>query len=134
MDKVIQTLDQLTTMCYMTGSIDLETRIQHVDGMITACVHVPADSIWFDGHFPEIAILPGVAQLAIVVRLLGEALGKKVRIRGANRVRFKQAIMPAESIEVQIRPKENDTLSYGFRLLKGQELVCSGFITVAAEP
>jgi len=121
-------------MCYTTRSIDIETNIQHVDDMITACVHVPADSIWFDGHFPEVAILPGVAQLAIIARLLEEALGKKVRVRGVSRVRFKQAIMPSESIEVQIRPKENDTLSYGFRLLKGQELVCSGFITVAAEP
>jgi 3-hydroxyacyl-[acyl-carrier-protein] dehydratase len=121
-------------MCYTTRSIDIETKIQHADDIITACVHVPADSIWFDGHFPEMAILPGIAQLAIVVRLLDEALGKKVQVRGVSRVRFKQAIMPSESIEVQIRPKENDALSYGFRLLKGQELVCSGFITVAAEP
>jgi len=120
-------------MCYTTKSIDLETKIQYVDGMITACVQVPADSIWFNGHFPEIAVLPGVAQLAMVVRILGEALGKKVRIRGVSRVRFRQAIMPAESIEVQIKPKDNNTLSYNFRLSKGQELACSGLITVAAE-
>ena len=121
-------------MCYTTKSADLKSKIQLVDGVITACVQVPADSIWFDGHFPEIAVLPGVAQLAIVAGVLGEALGKQVRIREVSRARFKQAILPGDAIEVQIRPKENDTRSYGFRLLKGQELACSGFITVAAEP
>jgi 3-hydroxyacyl-[acyl-carrier-protein] dehydratase len=133
MNKVRQTLDQSNTMCYTSKSVDRETKIKRVDGMITACVQVPADSIWFDGHFPEIAVLPGVAQLAIIAEVLGEALETQVRIRGVNRVRFKQAIMPGESIDVQITPKENDTLSYGFRLFKAQELACSGFITVAAE-
>jgi 3-hydroxyacyl-[acyl-carrier-protein] dehydratase len=134
MYKVIQTLDQSDTMCYMSRFVDLESKIQNVDGTITACVKVPGDSIWFDGHFPEIAVLPGVAQLFIVAEVLGEAIERQVRIRGVNRVRFKQAIMPGELIEVQIRPKENDTLNYGFRLFKCQELACSGFITLASEP
>jgi hypothetical protein len=32
---------------------------------------------------------------------------------------------------VRITPKESDSRSYGFRLLKEQELVCSGWLTVA---
>ncbi len=119
-------------MCYTTKSYGIQKGIEQIDGMFKTRVQVPADSIWFDGHFPEIAILPGVAQLDIVVKVLSIALEMPVRVKAVNRVRFKQAIMPGESIEVQIRPKDNDAHNYGFRLLKQQDLVCSGLIALAA--
>lgn len=120
-------------MCYTTKSIDYVTGIRNVDGMITARIRVPADAVWFDGHFPGAALLPGVAQLAIIVNVLSKFLEKPIRVTNVSRVRFKQAIMPAELIDVQITPKENDLLSCAFRLLKGNELACSGFLKVAAE-
>jgi 3-hydroxyacyl-[acyl-carrier-protein] dehydratase len=128
----IQILDQLHAMCYRTISIDRVTTARLVDGTIKARVRVPADSIWFDGHFPGAALLPGVAQLAIVAAILEEALGTRVRITDVSRVRFKTAIMPDQTMEVQITSKESDPRTYGFRLLKGQELACSGFLKVAA--
>ncbi len=118
-------------MCYTTKSIDLIDRIRHVDGTITARARVPADAVWFDGHFPGIAVLPGVAQLAIVVDVLSRVSKKPVQVTNVSRVRFKQAIMPAELIDVQITPKQNDLQTCGFRLLKGGELACSGFLKVA---
>ena len=125
---MIQTLDQSNTMCYRTISID---KVRDIDGAISAQVRVPADSIWFDGHFPGTAVLPGVAQLAIVVAVLEGVLGTRLRVTEVSRVRFKLAILPAQTMEVRITPKENDPETYGFRLLKGQELACSGFLKVA---
>ena len=119
-------------MCYTTKSIDHITQIQQVDGTITAQIQVPADSIWFDGHFPEIAVLPGVAQLAVVADVLGKFLAKPVRVTNVSRVRFKQAIGPSELIDVQVTPKDNDFLNCSFRLMKAGELVCSGFLKVTA--
>ena len=98
------------------------------DGTITARVTVPADSVWFEGHFPGAPVLPGIAQLAMVVQILCEVLKKPVSVTDVSRVRFKQAIMPAEPVEVQITPRENDRLACGFRLLKASELACSGFL------
>lgn len=118
-------------MCYMTMFAELKSDIRKVDGVIMAQVEVPADSIWFDGHFPGQAILPGVAQLAMVVEILCDALNKTVCINDVRRVRFKQAIMPAERITVEITPKENKPLACGFRLTKGAELACSGFINLS---
>jgi 3-hydroxyacyl-[acyl-carrier-protein] dehydratase len=118
-------------MCYMFKFADLKSDIRNVDGIITAQVEVPADSIWFDGHFPGEAILPGVAQLAMVVEILCDALHKTVCVDDVRRVRFKQAIMPAERITVELTPKENKPLAYGFRLMKGAKLACSGFINLS---
>lgn len=110
---------------------NLKSGIRHVDGMITAQVEVPADSKWFDGHFPGDAILPGVAQLAMVVEILSDAINKKVCADDVRRVRFKQAIRPAERITVEITPKDNKPLECGFRLMKGTEMACSGFIKLS---
>ncbi len=117
-------------MCYMTKFVDLKSDIREADGVITAQVEVPTKSVWFDGHFPDQAILPGVAQLAMIVEILSDTLDKKVYATDVSRVRFKQAIMPAERIEVQITSKKNAMDSYGFRLLNGDELACSGFLKI----
>jgi 3-hydroxymyristoyl/3-hydroxydecanoyl-(acyl carrier protein) dehydratase len=133
MGKVVQSLDQSKTMCYTTPSVDHQSVLRHADDMITARAQVPAASIWFDGHFPEAAVLPGVAQLAIVVEVLNSVLDKPVRVTEVSRVRFKQAVRPEESIEVQISPKQNDHSVYDFRLLKGNEVACSGCLKVVAK-
>lgn len=118
-------------MCYMSKFIDNGSVIYKDDGMVTAHVRVPADAVWFDGHFPGEPLLPGVAQLAMVVEILSQAVKKQVCATEVSRVRFKMAIKPGDPIEVQITPKGNNTPSWGFRLLKGQELACSGFLSVA---
>jgi 3-hydroxyacyl-[acyl-carrier-protein] dehydratase len=118
-------------MCYRSYSIDPVSKARMIDGAITAKVRVPAGSLWFDGHFPEIAVLPGVAQLAIVAGVLEEALEARVRVTDVSRVRFKAAVLPDQVLEVRIVPKEVDSRTYGFRLLKEQELVCSGWLAVA---
>lgn len=102
------------------------------DRAITAEAQVPADCVWFDGHFPNMPILPGVAQLTLVADLLNRALERSVVIRSVSRVRFKQMIRPADTITVSLSPKQKDAATYGFRLSNGSELVCSGAITIAA--
>jgi 3-hydroxyacyl-[acyl-carrier-protein] dehydratase len=119
-------------MCYMTNSIDPKSKARMIDGTIAAQVRVPAGAIWFDGHFPGFAVLPGVAQLAIVASVLEEALEIRVRVTDVSRVRFKLAVLPDQTLEVRITPKESDPRAYQFRLLKEQELVCSGMLRVAA--
>jgi 3-hydroxyacyl-[acyl-carrier-protein] dehydratase len=118
-------------MCYMTKFIDQKLDIREVEGLITAQVAVPADAIWFDGHFPGEPVLPGIAQLAMVVQILGQKLNKPVSVIAVSRVRFRLAISPAEPIEVQITPRASDPLACGFRLMKGSELACSGFLNLA---
>jgi 3-hydroxymyristoyl/3-hydroxydecanoyl-(acyl carrier protein) dehydratase len=118
-------------MCYITKFIDRKSDIYKDDCTVSAHVAVPADSVWFDGHFPGEALLPGVAQLAIVVEILGEVLEKPMCVTDVSRVRFKLAIKPGERIDVQITSKGNNTPAWGFRLFKGSELACNGFLSLA---
>jgi 3-hydroxyacyl-[acyl-carrier-protein] dehydratase len=97
--------------------------------MMTKQVKVPLDSIWFDGHFPNDPILPGVAQLALVLDLLKETIGQPISATEVSRVRFKQAIRPDEEITIEVSPKA-EPLSFGFRILSGTEQACSGNVRI----
>ena len=119
-------------MCYRSYSIDPNSKARLIDGAIVAQVRVPSGDLWFDGHFPGFAVLPGVAQLAIVAGILEEALETRIRVADVSRVRFKTAVLPDQVLEVRITPKESDSRTYGFRMLKDQELVCSGWLRVRA--
>ncbi|MFZ7125810.1 MAG: hypothetical protein ACOWWM_06610 [Desulfobacterales bacterium] len=94
-------------------------------------VHLPEDSLWFDGHFPEEPLLPGVAQLVVATEVLEKTLGRKLAVGGFRRVRFRQAVRPGESIHVEVTPVRPDGLTYGFRIYKSKELSCSGVLHIA---
>ena len=120
-------------MWYRSRFTDRISELQRDNGTVTASVEVPSESVWFDGHFPDAPLLPGVAQLAMVVDILSAALGKPVTVADASRVRFKAAIKPGERIKVEVAPKERNALSWGLRLLKGSEVACSVSLSLADE-
>jgi 3-hydroxymyristoyl/3-hydroxydecanoyl-(acyl carrier protein) dehydratase len=99
--------------------------------VITAKVRVPTDCVWFDGHFPSKPILPGVAQLMLVMDILKQALDPAITVDGVSRVRFKQMILPEDVIDVNISPTVKKDSTYGFRLSTGTDLACSGSIKIA---
>ena len=49
------------------------TQLSCTADRITASACVPADSVWYAGHFPGNPILPGIAILALVEEAIIEA-------------------------------------------------------------
>lgn len=99
-------------------------------GEVSASVAMAADSQWFSGHFPGEPVLPGIAQLGIVLDALTQTSRGKLRIAGFSRVRFKQLIRPDDPLEVVISPLETEPGAYSFRLTTGKHLACSGVVKV----
>ncbi|WP_373499771.1 phosphopantetheine-binding protein [Desulfococcus sp.] len=98
------------------------------EGGWRARVRVEADSPWFSGHFPEDPILPGIAQLAMVLETLRFAFGA-VRITGVRRVRFKRVIRPGDSLEIRIQPNPGG-VAHAFQIQVGEDIAASGMMTV----
>ena len=98
---------------------------------ITATREMPAGSIWFDGHFPGNPILPGIAQLAMVVGVLEEALKRKVAVTRVSRIRFKTTIHPGEKVTIGIRSKPGDPMTYSFQISNSTEQAAGGNLTIA---
>ena len=98
------------------------------DNEITAEVNFPGESPWFDGHFPQEPILPGIAQVAVAHDLIRRAFGADLPLREINRIRFKRKISPFDRLTVTIAPVDGSAETYRFRMTCGDEPVCSGLL------
>jgi 3-hydroxyacyl-[acyl-carrier-protein] dehydratase len=92
---------------------------------IRAHIQVPPDSPWFDGHFPEAPLLPGVAQLGMVHDLLIRSLKEKRPVTQISRVRFKQMIRPDQPLVLTVKTGAGNA-SHSFRITGDEGLICSG--------
>jgi 3-hydroxymyristoyl/3-hydroxydecanoyl-(acyl carrier protein) dehydratase len=93
-------------------------------------VRIPPESLWFAGHFPGEPILPGIAQLGIAYDAVCKALGHPISVTGFSRVKFKKIIRPRDCLKVIITPKEEREGVYVFRIVVGDDLACSGTMTL----
>ncbi|RUM39257.1 MAG: hypothetical protein DSY58_00800 [Desulfobulbus sp.] len=97
---------------------------------ITGRVSAPADSPWFDGHFPDDPTLPGIGQLAMIADVLGTCVKKQHAVSGVRRVKFRRRVRPGENLTITATQKKNT--SYSFRMTTdADELVSSGIMTIA---
>ncbi|MDM8535928.1 hypothetical protein QUF70_04170 [Desulfobacterales bacterium HSG17] len=95
-------------------------------GKIFAEAEAGEDSPWFSGHFPGAPILPGIAQLALVLDSLQEAFKSNLRIAGLTRVRFRKIIKPGDSLEINVINNKGDAKTYSFKIMIKDEIACAG--------
>jgi 3-hydroxyacyl-[acyl-carrier-protein] dehydratase len=99
---------------------------------LTAWASVPADSLWYTGHFPGAPLLPGIAILALVEEAICEAElreGRSVLMTGVGRVRFRLPVRPDDRMVLKIsREKRNGGFTYGFSVFLSEESACTGFL------
>ena len=97
---------------------------------IEADIHVPSDSPWFCGHFPGEPILPGVAQIGMVIDAIRQVRNQDLKVTGVRRVRFKQIIRPDAKLKLIAAPLKENAGAYSFRILVENEAVCNGVMMV----
>ena len=97
---------------------------------IAADVRVPSDSPWFHGHFPGEPILPGVAQIGMVIDAIRQAQNQDLKVSGVRRVRFKQIIRPDDQLKIIAAPLKQNAGAYSFQILVEDEVACSGVMMV----
>ena len=97
---------------------------------ISAQIEFIPDSFWFLGHFPGDPILPGIAQLGMVLDALEQSNDQKLKVVGVSRVRFKRIVRPGDRLSIGITPVAEKHGSYSFRLSVDTDPACSGIMTV----
>ena len=87
-----------------------------VDGDSVTVRFVPeSESVYFDGHFPDFKLLPGVVQCDLAVRFCAKHLGSALTIAGIPRMKFKKPIEPDTAIVFRGRfERERSRLSFSF--------------------
>ena len=97
---------------------------------ITAEIEVSPESPWFAGHFPNMPILPGIAQLGIVHDIIKRTVARAGKISRIVNVRFKQTIKPNERFTITVTRRKETTGSFSFRLMNAGGLVVRGVMEV----
>lgn len=100
---------------------------------IEALAEVPADSLWFSGHFPGEPILPGIALVHIVRQAIDQEAQKKgeqLQCHALRRVRFTQPVRPGEILSVNITGEDlGDDVLFHFKVACKENIVSSGMIS-----
>jgi acyl-CoA synthetase (AMP-forming)/AMP-acid ligase II len=101
------------------------------DELVTHVFASP-DATWFQGHFPNAPLLPGVAMMALVEDSLEcfwqDADRPAVEVESYRRVRFRQRVEPGTSLRVRVRRVEADRFRFSVEL--GGAAACTGECSV----
>lgn len=95
-------------------------------------IDVPSGGAWFEGHFPGRPILPGVAQIALVMDELARAAGHALSLRGITFARMRQIVLPGDRLEILTR--ESEAAQLRFDLKRGDIVVANGELAIATAP
>ncbi len=87
---------------------------------LSVMLELPPDLVWFDGHFPARALLPGVTQLQWVLEYAARWLGP-VKMREVLSTKFVRPVLPGESLQLCLtKGSEADdglTLHFEYRVI-----------------
>ena len=75
-------------------------------GAVEAVYVFPADFIGFSGHFPQKAVLPGIAQIMAVSCLLGDSGCPP--LRSVKRCKFLRVVSPLERLAISAQVTRAD--------------------------
>lgn len=77
---------------------------------------VSPDNPWFEGHFPQQPILPGVVQIGWALHFAGELHGFNPEIHTLEQIKFKRPILPGARLTLHLAPSGNGSkLRYEYR-------------------
>ena len=72
-------------------------------GRIELHIEVPADNRWFEGHFPEFAILPGVVQIGWAAHFGHTLYGLGPGVGLMEQVKFRRPILPGARVTLTLK-------------------------------
>jgi len=69
-----------------------------------------ADNDFFDGHFPQFALLPAVAQVDTVIKEFNKFFHANIILRRISRIKFSSPIRPNTRVRLQINYSEKENM------------------------
>lgn len=72
------------------------------DGVILR-LSIPKNLAYFDGHFDEIAVVPGVVQIQWAVHYARQFLSLDLTFSHMEAVKFKELLLPGQELQLSLR-------------------------------
>lgn len=108
-----------------------ETVLEQAGGQVLLEFSVPRESGYFRGHFPGCSILPGVAQLEMVMRLASRYFGTGVYISRFKRIKFSSIIRPGVPLHMKlVHNADKKELGFEIKSPGGDTVYSSGTVSL----
>ena len=88
---------------------------------------VPEACDFFEGHFPEIQLLPAVAQIDLTMHFAKKYFGISTLLSEIKRTKFCTPIFPNTTVRVSIKfNSEKKSITYKFSSTNGEKIYSTG--------
>ena len=84
------------------------------EGAFVAKLEFEASAPYFQGHFPDAPVLPGVVQLGFAERCVRRAFGVREPLRCVKKMKFVHIIEPGRTIDLRIVRKGPAEFAYDY--------------------
>lgn len=102
------------------------------DDRLDLALLVPADSPWFEGHFPGHPILPGVVQIGWAAEFAARWTGSDTPPTLLERIKFKRPVRPGAGLVLRLHAKAGKlSFEYLLRLPEATVVASSGTFSAA---
>lgn len=108
----------------------IREQVQQAEGesqRMTLALWLDPKLLWFQGHFPQAPLLPGVVQIHLAIHYAQQLLGVQGAFAGMEMVKFQQPLRPATMVTLQLL-WQPVTGKLHFTYLLGDEPASSGRI------
>lgn len=100
----------------LQGSFYTVLNNQSNSGSLHALLELNPDHHIFEGHFPEVPVVPGVCMMQMVKELVEDFTGKKLRLLRADHLKFLTIINPRENKILQADISIHSNPQQGFQV------------------
>jgi 3-hydroxyacyl-[acyl-carrier-protein] dehydratase len=100
-------------------------KLQKEESIISSRIHFDIDHPIFQGHFPDMPIIPGVCQAQILAEVMSQSLGANLHLTSAASIKFLSIIDPTKhpKIDLIINYTQNESSYSVTALYKWEETV-----------
>ncbi len=111
----------------LKGNLYTIQNIVFSDQLLQVTVELNVDHPIFEGHFPDVPVLPGVSMMQMVKELMEEQEGERLRIRKVSSMKFLQMINPEKNsilkVEVKVIEKTEEIIRIKAQMMI-EEAIC----------
>ena len=91
---------------------------------------IPENLFYFQGHFPQAAVLPGVAQLDWVMSYLNKYYGvDKRKLSSVDALKFQIIVRPNYTIDLKLNKIKDNKFGFSYSSVHGQH--ASGRVVIS---
>ncbi|MBQ0162686.1 MAG: hydroxymyristoyl-ACP dehydratase [Treponema sp.] len=115
-----------------THNLEEEKVISQEENSVVLEYFIPEKCDFFDGHFPEIHLVPAVAQIDMATYFSKKYFGTSRYIQSAKRIKFTSPVRPNSTVQMSLKYNpEKSSVTYKLVSADGEKNYSGGTFVIS---